>query len=95
MPAAERDALTDALGAFADAAGEPESDAAIVTLLWPTTSSVGRRIKAKWMPYRNHFTMLVLGRSGGERSKARARTAPSPTVLEKTAWRFHITNSRS
>lgn len=37
MPAAERDVLTDALGAFADAAGEPEEDAAIVTLLWPTT----------------------------------------------------------
>lgn len=37
MPAAERDVLTDALGAFADAAGEPESDAAIVTLLWSTT----------------------------------------------------------
>jgi DNA-binding MarR family transcriptional regulator len=38
MPASERTALGAALGAFADAAGEPADDASIVTLLWPTTS---------------------------------------------------------
>lgn len=31
-------ALTTALTAFADAAGEPADDAAILTLLWPTTA---------------------------------------------------------
>lgn len=38
MSMAERDALTEALGAFADAAGEPADDAAVLTLLWPTTA---------------------------------------------------------
>ena len=38
MPAAQRQNLSAALAAFADAAGEPEEDAAMVILLWPTTS---------------------------------------------------------
>ena len=38
MPATERDALASALAAFADAAGETDDEASILTLLWPATS---------------------------------------------------------
>jgi DNA-binding MarR family transcriptional regulator len=36
MPVAEREALTDALAAFADAAGESANEASALTLLWTT-----------------------------------------------------------
>ena len=38
MPATERDALAGALAAFAEAAGETDDEASILTLLWPATS---------------------------------------------------------
>lgn len=39
MSAADRAVLADALGRFADAAGEPIADVAVLTLLWPKSSA--------------------------------------------------------